>query len=93
MAARNGHTPSYEKRSRPLQVCGVGTGSQECHFHRALPVAVRPGTQEQANIGSLQIPAVTDSDLPGLLGLTALRKNRAILDFNLLRLYFCGPGD
>ena len=93
MAARNGHKPSYEKRPRPLQVCGVGNGSQECHYDCVLPVAVRPGSQEQANIGNLQVPAVSNSDLPGLLGLTALRNNRAVLDFNTLRLYFCGPGD
>ena len=93
MAKQNGHKPSYEKRPRPLQVCGVGNGSQECHYDCVLPVAVRPGSQNQANIGNLQVPAVSNSDLPGLLGLTALRKNRAILDFNTLRLYFCGPGD
>ena len=93
LAVLNGHTPSYEKRPRPLQVCGVGNGSQECHYDCALPVAVRPGTQSSANLGNLQVPAVSNSDLPGLLGLTALRNNRAILDFNTLRLHFCGPGD
>ena len=93
MAAHNGHKPSYEKRPRPLKVCGVGNGSQECQYDCTLPVAVRPESNNQANIGNLTIPAVSNSDLPGLLGLTALRKNRAILDFNTLRLYFCGPGD
>ena len=38
----------------------------------------------------LEVPAVENSDLPGLMGLTALRSNRAILDFNPLTLYFCG---
>ena len=32
------------------------------------------------------------SVLPGLLGLNSLRKNRAVLDFNTLTLYMCGPG-
>ena len=36
---------------------------------------------------------MADSDLPGLLGLTALRKNRAILDLNTMQVYFCGFGD
>ena len=93
LADANGLKPSYEKRPRPLQVCGVGNGSQECHWDCTLPVAVRPGNQDQATVGHLQVPTVHNSDLPGLLGLTALRKNRAILDFNTLRLYFCGPGD
>ena len=41
----------------------------------------------------LIIPTVSGSDLPGLLGLSALRKNRGILDLNTMDLYFCGPGD
>ena len=40
----------------------------------------------------LDIPAVENSDLPGLMGLSALKKNRAILDFNSSCLYFCGEG-
>ena len=93
LAVQNGHKPSYEKMPRPLQVCGVGKGSQECHYQCALPVAVRPDQESSATLGNLQIPAVSNSDLPGLLGLTALRNNRAILDFNTLQLHFCGPGD
>ena len=38
----------------------------------------------------LDIPAVENSDLPGLMGLSALKRNRAILDFNTSTLYFCG---
>ena len=41
----------------------------------------------------LTIPSIANSDLPGLLGLQSLRKNRAVLDFTTLRLHFCGPGD
>ena len=41
----------------------------------------------------LTTPTVAGSDLPGLLGLTALRKNRAVIDFSTLRMHFCGPGD
>ncbi len=101
MAAKNGHWPSYEKRARPLRVSGVGNGSQECTYDCKLPVAFRlageaQGGGQQTNalsIGQLTTPAVKGSDLPGLLGLTALRKNRAILDFNTLKLHFCGPGD
>jgi len=44
-------------------------------------------------MGKLVIPSVSKSELPGLLGLAALRKNRAILDFSTLELYFCGPGE
>eukprot|EP00974_Lingulodinium_polyedra_P060590 5841204-Lingulodinium_polyedra.AAC.1 len=44
-------------------------------------------------LGNLAVPSVPNSDLPGLLGLAALRKHRAVLDSNTLKLYFCGPGE
>jgi hypothetical protein len=43
--------------------------------------------------GEITMPTVSNSELPGLLGLTALRKNRAILDLSTLKMYFVGPGD
>ena len=94
MAHRKGHKPRHEQRPRPLEVSGVGNGSQKCHYDCTLPVAFRPESGNQkAIIGNLVSPAVADSELPGLLGLTALRKNRAVLDFTTLKLYFCGPAD
>ena len=71
----------------------MGNGSQACHFDCQLPVSIRPKDSEEPSVGHLQVPAVTDSELPGLLGLTALRKNRAVLDFTTLRMHFCGPND
>ena len=94
LAHKNGHRPSHEKRPRPLEVSGVGNGSQQCHYDCTLPVAFRTENgNQQSVIGSLVSPAVCDSELPGLLGLNALRKNRAVLDFTTLKLYFCGPAD
>ena len=75
------------------RVCGVGNGSQSCHYDCTLPVAIQPENSNETNIGDLRVPAVANSGLPGLLGLTALKKNRAILDFTTLKLYFCGPND
>ena len=93
LAKKNGHRPSYNERPRPLEVCGVGNGSQSCHYDCTLPVAIQPENTSDTNIGDLRVPAVANSDLPGLLGLTALKKNRAVLDFTTLKLYFCGPND
>ena len=94
LAHKNGHMPKHEKRHRPLEVCGVGNGSQQCHYDCSLPVAFRQDSgNQQTVVGNLFSPAVADSELPGLLGLTALRKNRAVLDFTTLKLYFCGPAD
>ena len=93
LAKKNGHSPSYNARPRPLEVCGVGNGSQSCHYDCTLPIAIQPENASDTNIGDLRVPAVSNSDLPGLLGLTALKKNRAVLDFTTLKLYFCGPND
>jgi len=43
--------------------------------------------------GEITTPTVSSSTLPGLLGLAALKKNRAVLDFQKLELHFLGPGD
>ena len=94
IAHENGHRPRHEKRSRPLEVSGVGNGSQKCLYDCNLPVAFKSdSSNQQSVIGNLTSPAVVNSKLPGLLGLTALRKNRAVLDFTTLKLYFCGPAD
>ena len=89
MAKANGRHPTHHLRERALQVSGVGNGSQKCHYDCDLPVAIRPVGQGKLQNGVLKVPAVEDSDLPGLMGLTALKKNKAILDFNTLTLYFC----
>ena len=92
-AHRTGHKPSYEKRSSPLKVSGVGNGSQDCPYDCTFPVVLKPTEGSQATIGTLTAPVMNSSELPGLLGLNALKKNRAVLDFTTLRLHFAGPGD
>ena len=91
-AHRHGHNPSYNKRNRPLRVQGVGNGAQSCNYDCTLPIALKQKDKSVA-MGKLLIPTVSGSDLPGLLGLAALRKNRGILDLNTMDLHFCGPGD
>ena len=90
LAQSNGRNLVHRRRERALQVSGVGNGSQRCNYDCDLPIAIRPRGQNRLQNGILKVPAVQDSDLPGLMGLTALRKNRAILDFNTQTLYFCG---
>ena len=90
MARAHGRRPAHKRRERALQVSGVGNGSQQCHYDCQLPVAIRPAGDKVLQHGMLDVPAVENSDLPGLMGLNALKKNRAILDFNTSTLYFCG---
>ena len=92
-AARSGRTPSYEKRSKPLNVSGVGHGSQAAPFDCKLPISLKHNDSHAVSSGTVTTPAVANSDLPGLLGLTALRKNKAIIDFSTLTMYFTGPGN
>ena len=92
-ANRNGHNPSYQQRARPLQVSGVGSGSQKCNYDCRLPIGLRHSKSQQTTLGELTIPAVQSSDLPGLLGKQSLKRNRAVWDFVTDKLYFMGPGD
>jgi hypothetical protein len=57
-----------------------------------LPVALRQKDGNSAANGKLVTPTVSGSDLPRLLGLSALKKNKPTLDFNTMELHFCGPG-
>ena len=75
-AARNGRNPTYEKRTKPLNVSGVGHGSQSAPFDCKLPIALKQIHGLTVSEGKVTTPAVANSDLPGPLGLTALRKTR-----------------
>jgi hypothetical protein len=92
-AARHGQHPTYERRQRPLKVSEVGAGSQSRKFDCKLPVAFKQADGHAVSVGDVAMPTVSNSDLPGLVGLAALREDRAILDFSILELHFCGPGD
>ena len=91
-ASSFGLQPSYGKRDSPLNISGVGNGSQQCTFDCHLPVALRT-VQGTRRTGVMYTPTVVRSALPGLLGLNAFKKNRAVLDVNTSKLYFLGPGD
>ena len=58
-----------------------------------LPISLRQADNQTVSTGTVTTPAVANSDLPGLLGLNALRKNRAVIDFGTLKMDFAGPGE
>ena len=84
--------PRYERRSEPLNVSGVGNGSQACHYDCHLPLAFQT-TSGERRTGDFKTPTISDSELPGLLGLNALTANRAVIDCHTNKMYFLGPGD
>ena len=92
-ASRHGFTPRYEKRQRPLNVSGVGNGSQECVYDCELPISLKNSDRTGVTTGKITTPTVSGSDLPGLLGLQALKRNRAVMDLNSNKIYFLGPGN
>ena len=92
-AHRAGHKPSFTKRERLLNVKGVGKGAQQCKYDCTLPIALRSAAGDSVTLGSLITPTISGSEIPGLLGLASIRKNRGILDCNTTQLHFCGPGD
>ena len=91
IALQHGRTPHQEARAKPLNVSGVGNGSQRCIFDCKLPVAL--GNKEEAVGASITTPVVPGSELPLLLGLTAMENNRTVLDLVNGNMWICGPGD
>ena len=90
-AKRAGKTTHYTQRSKPLNVRGVGPEGAECTHNLSLPIALQKADGSGVTAGSFVTPTIPGSDVPGLLGLGSLRKNRAILDCNTLQIHFCGP--
>ena len=89
---QHGKKPNQLVRDKPLNVSGVGKGSQKCLHNCKLPVALNKvgGGALSANF---ETPVVPDSELPALLGLDTVRRCRGIIDTNTLRLYLLGPGE
>jgi len=89
---RHGRKPSETKRERPLKVSGVGNGSQAATFNCKLPIALEQ-TDGNCEGGHFDTPTVSNSSLPGLLGLTSLTAKRAVIDLTTNTLHFLGPGE
>ena len=87
-----GHPPSQQRMAQPIQVQGVGHGSQECTWQTCIPVAMRL-SDGRMTMNRFTSPTVPSSGLPALLGLRSLMEHGAVIDCRNKRLYLCGPGD
>ena len=93
LAQRFGLKATQTRRSRPLCVTGVGSGSQQCRFDCQIPIALRSIDGKQIT-GTFTTPTLNDgTSLPALLGLKTLMEQRAVIDFRTLHITFCGPED
>ena len=71
---------------------GVGNGNQTCTHNCTLPIGLTRSTGDNVN-GTFTAPIVENSDLPGLMGLHTMRRNRCVLDMANLQLHMCGPDE
>ena len=86
-AREHGFQGKFRRRAKPLRVSGVGAGSQQCINEYSLPIALFKGDASSATKSVYEAPGVMNSDLPGLLGLASLRRLRAILDLDNMKLH------
>ena len=93
LAKKAGRDPKYVKRDRPMSLCGVGHGSQEAKYNCQLPIAFRRVSDGTSRSGTLDIPTISHSPVPGLWGFRSLQQNRVVIDFTTLKLYMLGPSD
>ena len=84
--------PSQQRMSQPIQVQGVGHGSQECSWQTCIPIAMRL-SDGSMTMNRFTSPTVPSSGLPALLGLRSLMEHGAVIDCRNRKLYLCGPGD
>ena len=72
----------------------MGKGAQQASFNAHLPIAIKQADDDETiTTGQFETPVIPESDVPGLLGITSLIANRAVLDFTTLKVHFLGPGE
>ena len=93
-AVEAGHRPRQVLLERPLNVQGVGNGTQQCTHQVVTPIAVADD-QGRVVLHSLTAPIVrgAGAQLPGLLGLRSLESLGAVLDMGRQELVLPGGGD
>ena len=87
----NGEQAQVIPRPVPLNVGGVGHGSQQCVDDALFPIALRRA-DGSLDGGTFKTPIIKDSPVPGLLGNDTLTRERAILDCGNKMIYFAAPG-
>ena len=93
-ALANGFEPRQAQMDQTLQVAGVGRGTQDCHWKMEVPIAIPQDGKAKLHRLSSPIVEGTGANLPGLLGLDSIQRNRGILDTGeRKRLIFPGPGE
>ena len=87
--------PKFRRREKPLRVGGIGSGTQTAEFDAKFSIGINQRIQDTAypKFAEFASPVLPNSDVPGIIGQSSLRKNRAILVCFNLRMYTIGPGE
>ena len=75
LARQHGHGTSYTPLKSIMNVDGVGKGSTECKQSAVVPVVTADG-----KLSTYTAPMITDSEVPALLGLNTMTRQRVVLD-------------
>ena len=78
---------TYRQLGRPLEVGGVGTGSQHATHAASHTIALASGKEAK-----YEAPLLPKSRTPALLGQRSLKKMRVLLDCFNNKFYRIGPG-
>jgi hypothetical protein len=86
LAAEHGQGTTITSRATQ-SVEGVGSGASTIDKHAKIPICLASG-----NLGTFETAVVSGSDLPALMGLEGLERNRALIDVYGKRLIYIGHG-
>ena len=82
-----GHGTQLKTLAKPFGIEGVGKGSNQVTSEAIVPIALKTG-----KLGSYSARVVHDSELPALLGLEPMIKQRTLLDLHNGKMIMLGAG-
>ena len=92
-AMKAGHRPVQRRMDRPPKIHGVGEGSNRAEWEVTLPIAISEA-DGRAHLHQYQAPTVdgAGSELPALLGLQTMSRERGVLEMTDGEEYLTFPG-
>ena len=92
-AIEHGHHPKQNRMKQPVTVQGVGQGTNSANWEIQMPIAVRD-SDGNTKLHEFRTPSVGEGgyELPALLGLESMSKNRAVLEMTDGQEYLTYPG-
>ena len=91
-AMASGHKPDQRRLDRPMNVKGVGTGKNSATWEVTIPIAV--ADDDGTSVHTFTAPSVSGpgKDLPALLGLQSMSRQKGVLEMTEGAEYLTFPG-